>query len=98
MTDPTSAHFLHTAATIKHKSDCPAADVVPRRGIHGDQLAQCRACGRFQIVPPPTPRTRYVCRDHHNPVSWRGHGCRECDPPKQRPPRTESTRRSMTHD
>jgi hypothetical protein len=27
---------------------------------------------------------RYVCRDHHTPVNWRGKGCAECSTPTPR--------------
>lgn len=31
-----------------------------------------------ELPAPPAPRSRYVCREHGTPVSWRGTGCRRC--------------------
>jgi len=35
-----------------------------------------------------TPRTGYVCRDHHSqPVNHRGKGCTLCPPPRTKKPK-----------
>ena len=50
---------------------------------------ECRPTAAVAVVvaepaPEPDPEldpnqaSGYVCRDHHNPVNWRGSGCPEC--------------------
>ena len=40
----------------------------------------------------PTQASGYVCRDHHNPVNWRGSGCPECRADTRRHQRRHSGR------
>lgn len=66
-----------------HRDDCikPGPRMLPLREDH---LAHCPGCGARWIVaaseplPPPVVATSYVCRDHYEPVTWRGRGCRSC--------------------
>ena len=40
----------------------------------------------------PNQASGYVCRDHHNPVNWRGHGCPECRADTRRQHRRRAAR------
>lgn len=71
-----------TAEKIRHRTDCPDRTPYRTQGRHGDPMDRCRGCGRFAVVnddalprpglPTVPTGTRYRCRDHGNPVTWRG--------------------------
>lgn len=70
-----------------HAADCPRTSPTTARKIQGAQHRWCPSCGAQGVAieapePPPDPMagivTRYTCRDHARPVTWRGTGCPVC--------------------
>lgn len=41
------------------------------------------ATSAVEPAPRPATTSRYVCREHHTPVTWRGRGCTECTPQQE---------------
>lgn len=49
--------------------------------------------------PPPAPvALGYACREHYQPVSWRGTGCPKCDRERRDARRTRKARRAARLD
>ena len=67
-----------------HDDGCVKPDPHVIQMREGDQLAHCLGCASRWIVAEDEPvrapmvATSYVCRDHYEPVTWRGQGCRSC--------------------
>lgn len=85
-------------AAVVHAPDCPGADVHtrPARDL-GSCWAGCLACRSWVILDGPPPagalRIGYACRDHYQPVTWRGTGCRQCDAERRDAQRTRAEKR-----
>lgn len=75
--------------TLRHRSDCAQEerDVQRWRGRQGDLMERCGSCGRIAQVGEELRRperaaelftSNYYCREHLNPVTFKGFGCLEC--------------------
>lgn len=72
-----------------HKRECqtrPQPNYIGQSQQTGSHTWQCPECGRRTWQRPDNnkpdnkPRSipKYYCRQHLNPVDWKGRGCPEC--------------------
>ena len=90
-------------AAVVHEPTCPGADVRtrPARDL-GSCWAGCLACRAWTIQDGPVPaaayRIGYACREHYQPVTWKGSGCRRCDAERRDAQRTRAEKRRLRRD
>lgn len=73
---------------IDHRPGCHSQSVTePTLTRDGRPIVRCTYCHRVAAVdlepeqlpePEPAPLSPYRCRDHDEPVTWKGTGCPAC--------------------